>query len=379
MLEATLDHRQPFRQIVGDDLEQELGLFIAGKKRAAAAGFHKRLVKYDIHDSLLQRAYISLSLRMRKTPAVEAYHLSHNERRRRRTHGTMDGDGRVQAQHPVAEADTTAPGAALAEMGRASRLRARSDQAFWSHLWRGFAACLSAGANLVYPPVCRGCGRHVVRHGAVCPSCWASLRLIERPFCEVLGVPFSHDLGRGILSADAIAHPPPFDRLRSVALHAGIARDLVHALKYTDRTDLAPMMAAWMVRASEGAVAASDAIVPVPLHMFRLWSRRYNQSAELARAISALSGRPMLSTALVRRRRTARQVGLGVAQRQDNVRGAFAVTDDGRASVFGRRLVLVDDVYTTGATVAAATRALKAAGASEVTVLTFARALAAPI
>ncbi|SES35144.1 comF family protein [Rhizobium sp. NFR03] len=240
------------------------------------------------------------------------------------------------------------------------------------------ARLLAAGrgtADLLYPPVCRGCGRFVQRHAAVCPACWASLRLIERPFCEVLGVPFSHDLGRGILSADAIANPPPFTRLRSVAIHTGIARDLVHALKYTDRTDLAPMMAAWMLRAGEGVVQAADAIVPVPLHKYRLWSRRFNQSAELARALAHLSGRPMLATALVRRRRTMRQVGLGATQRQDNVRGAFLVTEAGQSLVFGRHIVLVDDVYTTGATVAAATRALKRAGASEVTVLTFARAV----
>ncbi|PYE42066.1 ComF family protein [Rhizobium sp. PP-F2F-G20b] len=240
------------------------------------------------------------------------------------------------------------------------------------------ARLLAAGrgvADLLYPPVCRGCGRFVQRHAAVCPACWASLRLIERPFCEVLGVPFSHDLGRGILSADAIANPPPFTRLRSVAIHMGIARDLVHALKYTDRTDLAPMMAAWMLRAGEGAVEAADAIVPVPLHKYRLWSRRFNQSAELARALARLSGRPMLATALVRQRRTVRQVGLGATQRQDNVRGAFTVTEAGRSLVFGRHIVLVDDVYTTGATVAAATRALKRAGAREVTVLTFARAV----
>lgn len=240
------------------------------------------------------------------------------------------------------------------------------------------ARLLAAGrgtADLLYPPVCRGCGRFVQRHAAVCPACWVSLRLIERPFCEVLGVPFSHDLGRGILSADAIANPPPFTRLRSVAIHTGIARDLVHALKYTDRTDLAPMMAAWMLRAGEGVVQAADAIVPVPLHKYRLWSRRFNQSAELARALAHLSGRPMLATALVRRRRTMRQVGLGATQRQDNVRGAFLVTEAGQSLVFGRHIVLVDDVYTTGATVAAATRALKRAGASEVTVLTFARAV----
>lgn len=243
----------------------------------------------------------------------------------------------------------------------------------------GLRGLMAAAVDAVYPPVCAGCGRLVAVHRGVCPGCWASLRLIERPYCEVLGLPFSHDLGSGILSADAIAHPPVFDRLRSVALHDGIAKALVHGLKYRDRTDLAAMMAAWMVRAGEGAVEASDAVIAVPLHAFRLWGRRFNQSAELARAIARLSDRPFLATALIRTRRTAQQVGLGATAREDNVRGAFAVTEAGRAALFGKRVVLVDDVYTTGATVSSATRALKKAGVAEVTVLTFARALAGPI
>jgi ComF family protein len=236
-----------------------------------------------------------------------------------------------------------------------------------------------AAVDAVYPPVCCGCGRIVGQHRGVCPACWATLRLIERPYCEVLGLPFSHDLGAGILSADAIAHPPVFERLRSVAIHDGIAKSLVHGLKYRDRTDLAVMMAEWMIRAGDGSVAACDAVVPVPLHAFRLWGRKFNQSAELARAIARIAEKPFLATALVRTKRTVQQVGLGASQREDNVRGAFAVTEAGKAALFGRRIVLVDDVYTTGATVSAATRALKKAGAGDVTVLTFARAISGPI
>ena len=241
---------------------------------------------------------------------------------------------------------------------------------------RGLAG---AALDLVYPPACAGCGVLLGSRAGLCPGCWSKLAFIERPYCEVLGTPFSHDLGPGILSADAIANPPPFERLRSVALYDDLARNLVHSLKYRDRTDLAPMMAGWMLRAGDGAVEAAGVIVPVPLHRLRLIWRKFNQAAELSRALAALSGTPVLIDAVRRTKRTRRQIGLSPRARAENVRSAFAVTPEGREALFGRRVVLVDDVYTTGATVAAVTRALKRAGAADVTVLTFARALPGPI
>ncbi|MGD9481330.1 ComF family protein [Shinella sp. G-2] len=241
---------------------------------------------------------------------------------------------------------------------------------------RGLAG---AGLDLIYPPACAGCGVLLGSKATLCPQCWSRLSFIERPYCEVLGTPFSYDLGPGILSPDAIANPPPFDRLRSVALYDDLARGLVHALKYSDRTELAPMMAGWMLRAGDGTVQAADVIVPVPLHRLRLLWRKFNQSAELARAIGALAAKPVLIDTVRRTKRTRRQIGLGPRAREDNVRGAFSITPKGREALFGKRVILVDDVYTTGATVAAVTRALKQAGVLDVTVLTFARALPGPI
>ena len=245
----------------------------------------------------------------------------------------------------------------------------------WAHLARPFHAL----ADLVYPPACTACGIMTSGHRGLCAECWAGVRFIERPYCEVLGSPFSHDLGGGILSAQAIADPPPFDRLRSAAVHDEAVRNLVHGLKYRDRVDLAPMMAGWMLRASDGAVEACDAIIPVPLHRSRMLSRKFNQAAELARHLGRVSGKPLLPATLLRVKRTEQQVGLGARAREENVRGAFAIARGRENDVFGKRIVLVDDVYTTGATVAAATRVLRKAGASDITVLTFARALQEPI
>ena len=239
---------------------------------------------------------------------------------------------------------------------------------------RGLAVAFARrAADVALPPQCLSCERPVGAHGALCPSCWSKLRLIEKPYCARLGIPFAYDLGPGALSAEAIADPPPFDRSRAVAAYDDVARQLVHGLKYLDRLELAAWMAGWMRRAGADLVAEADAIVPVPLHVRRLWWRRYNQSALLARTIAMVSGKPLVTGALRRIRATEQQVGLNPDQRDRNVRGAFKVPESERAAIKGRRVLLVDDVYTTGATAKASTRALLRAGAVGVDVLTFAR------
>ena len=239
---------------------------------------------------------------------------------------------------------------------------------------RRFAAGLWSGlVGLVYPPVCLACGIIVGRHGALCAGCWSTVHFIDRPFCPVLGVPFPHQLEDGMVSPAAIAASPAFTRARAAVLYDDVARQFVHRLKYSDRLDLAHVMAAWMLRASDGTVAGADIVVAVPLHRTRLLTRRYNQSAELARALCRLAGKPHGVGLLIRRRPTRQQVGLGEKARERNVRGAFVVPEARTGEIAGRRVVLVDDVYTTGATVNAASRALKRAGAADITVLTFAR------
>lgn len=210
-------------------------------------------------------------------------------------------------------------------------------------------------------------------HGALCPQCWNDVGFIERPVCEVTGAPFDHDRGEGMISPAAIAEPPPYRRARAVALYAGMARKLVRGLKYSDRADLAGMMAEWMARAGRELLDDSDVLVAVPLHRWRLFHRRYNQSAELARAVGRLTGMPFAAGVLRRKRATRPQVGLGLRARQDNVRGAFDVEEHLAEKIAGRKVLLIDDVLTTGSTVNAATRALIKGGAASVCVLTFAR------
>ncbi|MEM9107927.1 MAG: ComF family protein [Pseudomonadota bacterium] len=227
--------------------------------------------------------------------------------------------------------------------------------------------------DAVYPPACLGCGAPCQRHGALCGTCWSSLQPIERPYCDVLGTPFSYNVGEAIVSPDAMADPPPFERARAAVVFDGVARRLVHGLKYKDRLDLADTMARWMVRAGDDIIGEADVVVPVPLHRRRLFMRQSNQSAELARALAGYCGLPYLPTVLTRKRATRQQVGLGARARADNVRGAFHVPSGQRQLVRERSVLLVDDVYTTGATVKSASRTLLRAGATSVGVLTFAR------
>jgi len=227
--------------------------------------------------------------------------------------------------------------------------------------------------RLVYPPVCAGCGQMTDQAAALCPVCWGTVAFIERPYCDITGLPFDHDRGEGLVSPQAIANPPPYAKARSAVLYDGVARKIVHRLKYSDRTDLSPMMAAWMVRAGRDVIEDSDVIVAVPLHRGRLFARRYNQSAELARMLGRLAGKPFLPGVMRRIRSTRQQVGLGLRARQDNVRGAFFAAPAQAHRLNGLKVLLVDDVLTTGATVEAATRALLRGGARQVNVLTFAR------
>ena len=145
-----------------------------------------------------------------------------------------------------------------------------------------------------------------------------------------MGTPFQYDMGEGVLSAEAIANPPPFERARAAVAYTGVARRMVQALKYADRTDLAPWMARWMLRAGAELVAEADVVVAVPLHWRRFLLRRFNQSAELARAVAALSGKAFEPGAVRRVKVTKQQVGLGQKERQENVRGPARPPDSPR-------------------------------------------------
>jgi ComF family protein len=225
----------------------------------------------------------------------------------------------------------------------------------------------------LYPPLCLHCETAIADIDGLCGACFAGLRPITTPLCPRLGLPFEVPLGADAVSAEAIADPPPFDRARSAVLYNEVARRVVSRLKYGDRPELASFCARLMAGAGTELWGESPVLVPVPLHRFRQFERRYNQSTELARALGKLLGLKADPLLVSRVRRTRQQVGLSASARQRNVAGAFVARPDALARLGGRGVVIIDDVLTTGATVKAVTKALHKAGVERVDVLTFAR------
>jgi ComF family protein len=234
-----------------------------------------------------------------------------------------------------------------------------------SRFWRGFL-------DIVTPSQCLGCGVAVREPASLCVPCWSRLQHLDEPVCDMMGTPFAYDQGSGMLSAAALANPAPWDRARAAVIFDDASRGLVHALKYNDRPEAGLLMARMMARAGRQLLAEADIILPVPLYRWRLWKRRFNQSAYLAQQLSKLSVKPWRADLLLRQRPTRAQVGLDLAERRRNVRGAFSVGAGTVGLIAGKTLVLVDDVRTTGATAEACAMALKRAGAAKVSMLTFA-------
>jgi ComF family protein len=223
--------------------------------------------------------------------------------------------------------------------------------------------------DLILPPVCLGCGERMVAHDCLCPACWRTIDFIRPPLCDRLGIPLPYDTGGPMVSAAAEADPPDYDRARAVAAFTGLMRDLVHGLKFSDKHDGRRLFGRWLMTSGGDLLADADVIVPVPLSRWRLLSRRFNQAQILAAELGRLTGKPVAAQVLIRRRRTRSQVGLSRTERHKSVGCAFAVQPKEAKLVYGKSVLLNDDVITTGATVSAAARVLKKAGAARVDVL----------
>lgn len=227
--------------------------------------------------------------------------------------------------------------------------------------------------DAVLPPRCLKCGEIVADAGALCGQCWQGLRFLGTPCCACCGLPFEFDMGENSLCAACIADRPLYNRARAALVYDDASRDLILRFKHADRIDGAATFAGWMARAGAALIDSADIITAVPLHRWRLVRRRYNQAAILANAIGKQRGKRVIPDLLVRRRATPSQGHLGRSQRHRNVAGAFALHPGRRQVVADARILLVDDVLTTGATAEACARTLRTAGASAVDLLVMAR------
>lgn len=241
-------------------------------------------------------------------------------------------------------------------------------------LWAGIPAGLRAALRLIFPPRCIACGGAVDDDFGLCGACWRETPFIAGHVCDACGSPLPGEAdGQGDLCDDCLAMPRPWAQGRAALLYRDSARRMVLALKHGDRLDLVGPMASWLHRAAAPLLRPDMVVAPVPLHRFRLLRRRYNQSALLSQALARRAGLTGCADLLQRRRATPSQEGRDRSARFANLAGAIRVHPRRAALVAGRPVLLVDDVMTSGATLAAAAEACLDAGASTVSVLVLAR------
>lgn len=236
----------------------------------------------------------------------------------------------------------------------------------------------SALLDFIFPPLCHVCRSFIPDAGSlhVCPSCLEGMQTVSRPLCPVCGIPFAGQ-GADHLCGACIVTPPSYDAARAALVYAGATRELIHTFKYNYKIHLRRPLALLTARRLAACVASfqPELLVPVPLHVKRLRSRGFNQAVLLGELLSREWGVPLKRRAMRRIRWTEPQISLSAAERRHNVKGAFSVADP--ALVAGKRVLLLDDVLTTGSTVEECSHMLRKAGAAQVLVITVARAVTA--
>lgn len=233
---------------------------------------------------------------------------------------------------------------------------------------------IQTSLSLLYPPRCLGCGALVESEFGLCGACWRETPFIGGLVCDACGAPVQGAQTDHRVECDACMKTPrPWSMGRATMLYRGKGRDLVLALKHSDRADIAGPAGRWMARAARPLIRPDTLILPVPLHWSRVLRRKYNQSALLAKPLGLAIERPVGLDVLRRVRKTVSLDHRPATERFLHLSGAIQVAPDRIAQIRQRSLLLVDDVMTSGATLSACTEACLDAGASEVCVLVLAR------
>jgi ComF family protein len=234
-------------------------------------------------------------------------------------------------------------------------------------------ALATSVADMIYPPRCLACTEPTEAPHGLCPACWRDTHFIAGAACAKCGAPLMGDAAAGDTCDGCRRHPPAWDRGAAAVVYEGAGRRVVLALKHGDRLDTVRPLATWMAAAGGALITDADVIAPTPLHWRRLVRRRYNQSAELAKRLGRIAGKPVAVDLLTRTRATIPQEGMDRVARAANQAGAFAVTPRRLKGLDGRAVLLIDDVLTSGATLSACADCLRGAGAVRVDVLALAR------
>ncbi|MEM8833961.1 MAG: ComF family protein [Pseudomonadota bacterium] len=237
-------------------------------------------------------------------------------------------------------------------------------------------AILHQMINFLLPPRCIATGEIVNDQGMVSPTVWRDLNFISDPKCDSCGFPFDFDiegLNDGHLCASCMKYPPQYNQARAALIYDDASRDIVLGFKHGDQTHAVPTFMPWLLQAGRELLKETDYLVPVPLHPTRLIRRRFNQSALIAKYLSKETGVKTVLNALTRLRATPTQGHLDMKERKKNVRKAFQVAPRYIERLKGKNIILVDDVYTTGATVNECTKELLKCDVNSVSILTLAR------
>lgn len=226
--------------------------------------------------------------------------------------------------------------------------------------------------ELLFPARCASCQIPLLEGGGLCHVCWDQLSFCSPPWCEKCGAPGDPRVLKHAACKGCIHHHRAYDKLRTGVKFTELSKELIHQFKYYDKTNLAPLLSK-LAQRSAIEFADADIIAPIPIHRNKLRQRQYNQAALLAKEVGEIVDKPCMMDLLRRIKETRSQVGLSKIMRRHNVRDAFAVNDKYKNLIVGKKVVLIDDVISTGATAHECAKCLKEEGAAMVYVLCIAR------